>query len=430
MSKDFFKVIHNEINEIESHINVESYFYENIELWPIFRLGYYICKKKQISNYTKKSLFNRLISKIKTIYLRASFFLRKRAEINNISTLYIGSNSHRTSIDGKFINRYFNHLIDNKSMLIEYSNRLLKIDSNAIDLNMIIKDFKHLTVKHIKSLDKLEIDLKFLNLDNKIIEDTILFTLNVINYSTYFKAFLSNSVVSQIYFLSYYSSPALGICIAANELNIKTIEVQHGPIGKYHLAYCKLVKKRFKNFKAIPDEIHIWHDSYRKVVEDTFKSVVTTGNYYLNEHVTLNKKNKKNKILISLQPKDNILSQLYLNIITKFYSDCLIVLRLHPRIIISFKFKKQLKKLKKEHGIIISNPYRRALHEDLKDVFVHVTGYSGTTIEALSLGIDSLLIDIKAVHFFENFKNEEKIIFGHNMEINEIFKIIEKLKCS
>lgn len=430
MKEDFFNKIYCEINDLEHKINIESYYFNSIELWPIFRLGYYIYRKKMISRYSKQSTLKKIVDKFKRINLKFSYSFKRKINFDKIKTLYVGANTHRTLINGNYINRYFNHLLNDSSKLIEYNNRFNKLESGAVDIEFISRDYSYLTKSEIKSLNILKNDLISLNLDTKLINEVVKYTLSVINYCSYFESFLSTTKISKIYLLSYYSAPALGICIAANKLNIKTIEVQHGPISKFHLAYSMNFKKKLNSFKAIPDEIHLWHNSFEKIVSDSFKAFKTTGNYYLNEYIDTNRKSNRSKILISLQPKDGILPELYLNIILQFYNKYSIVLRLHPRINISNYLKKQIKNIRKIYGVTISNPYKIPLHEDLRDVFVHITGYSGTTIEALSLGITSLLVDQKANHFFENFIDEEKIIFCDKMSNKKIFQLIEKIKCS
>ena len=429
MIKDFFKRINNEITDIENSININKYFYDDINIWPMYRIGYFMFRKKEISNYNKISFF----LKIKNKLSRALIYLINNISNDNLSDdidcLYVGSNTHRTTIDGKFVNRYFNHLLNKNSRLIEYNNRLLKLERNTIDFNKIIINNKKIDSLNFKIVDNLTKDLSKILDDNEILDKVTIFVKNVLMYYSYSEIFLKRLNIKKIFFLSYYSAPALGLCIAANKLKIQTTEVQHGPIGKFHLAYCFNYKKLVKNLST-PNEIHIWHKSFKPILKNSFRKVNVTGNYYLNKYAKNINGHNPDKILITLQPKDSDLSNLIINIIKKFYCESKIVIRLHPRINISLDLKNKLNYVKKNYNVKISDPYMTPLHIDLKDTFVHITGYSGTSIEALSQNITTILLDKKANHFFENFINEEKMIFCDNLKENDVIKIIQKIKCS
>ena len=75
-------------------------------------------------------------------------------------------------------------------------------------------------------------------------------------------------------------------------------------------------------------------------------------------------------------------------------------------------------------GVKISDPYTTPLHKDFENCVLHLTGYSGTTVEASSMNIPSILYDPKAKFFFQNFDDDKFIFFDFRKNREENLKLI------
>ena len=69
-SSDGFILIKSIIINIEKKINVDSYKYSNIYIWPILRLAIYIYLKKQYNNHQSVSFSQKITAKLKSLLLR------------------------------------------------------------------------------------------------------------------------------------------------------------------------------------------------------------------------------------------------------------------------------------------------------------------------------------------------------------------------
>jgi hypothetical protein len=431
MKKDFFKIISEEVANFEKTNSLKELRYSGIELWPIIRIGYYMARKKQISNYLPPRKLSRFILRFKRLLLDYKYKFKKKS-LEGKTTLYFGANTYRVKLNNRRINRYFTHKIEEEAVLIEYDNSLLYLDKKSIDNRELI-DF--LLLK--KDREKISSDKLFINTLNifkpflgNLYSEVLSFTLSVLAFEKQYYKLMSVSTLKSIFLLSYYSAPALGATIAANKRNIKTVEVQHGPIGETHLAYSGSSFYNLSKSNVLPKHIHLWHECFIPYVRGTFNSIKVTGNYYLNTYKSNGSNKKKNKILISLQPKDSSgLENNYKDVLRSFKEDTQIIIRLHPRLVKSKILLKDIKYFKNQN-IKVSDPYKTPLHEDLNNSFIHLTGYSGTTIEALILGIPTILLDNKSSNFFYNLKNENIIHFCFGIKADNLIQLIKSYKPS
>lgn len=424
--EDFFEIISKEVEQIEGSSISTSIDFNEVSLWPILRIGFYMSRKRELSGYNNSKTTGKVVNHFKNYLVKKIIGFKSSYSIQNKTRLYFGANTHRSRLNGKFLNRYFSHKITNSSILIEYDNSILFLDKNSVDIWSLIQrsQFESEVLKLNQNSELQERLLYFKSIFKNLYEDVIAFTINVLAYQNLFKKLFEESSVEEIFFLSYYSAPSFGACIAANHLNIKTIEVQHGPIGKYHLAYSPGEYFDFKISKTTPYEIHLWHTNFLPVVNQMFYKSCVTGNYYLNEYrVAKMRTDMPLKILISLQPKDSNIPEIYQTVITEFKETYCLVIRLHPRIKKNKSLNSALRTYRKM-GIKISDPYSTPLHKDFENCVLHLTGYSGTTIEASSMNIPSILYDPKAKFFFQNFVDNKSIFFDFNKNREENLKLI------
>lgn len=144
------------------------------------------------------------------------------------------------------------------------------------------------------------------------------------------KAIIKKIKPDIIYLVDYYNHKNITICQVARELNIKTVELQHGPISQFSIQYC--FPKNIKRPKGFPDYFLFFGKNW--MYKDFFPIANTNqfsiGFYYLDERIQDLKNNYKEKDYICLISQPSISKTIlhYAKIISR--TGIKIVLRLHP----------------------------------------------------------------------------------------------------
>ena len=267
---NLFKELSDEIYFIENSLDVNSFKIGDIHLWPIFRLAYYIQRKKKKNNHTQNSLYKRIKNYLIFKYLGITFVKKYFNPLTK--TVFLGSNSQRIkNKHGVYVNKFFDKISSPIDHIIEYDNLIFNLDVNSKSLNSFISKLPRTHNKSLNEIKKISKEIKLISKKNIDFDRIELFVSNVLSYYEKIYPILKKSSINKVYVCSYYSQPALGFIIAANQLGIKTIEVQHGPIGEYHLAYSNWNKlPQNKKYLSIPDEIHIWHKNFNFYLSNIF----------------------------------------------------------------------------------------------------------------------------------------------------------------
>jgi hypothetical protein len=80
---------------------------------------------------------------------------------------------------------------------------------------------------------------------------------SILMFEKIFYYYLRFKYVREIFFTCFYSAENLGMILAAKKLGIKTYDIQHGVINKFHSAY----NSYDEELKFLPDELWLWSDS-------------------------------------------------------------------------------------------------------------------------------------------------------------------------
>lgn len=189
---------------------------------------------------------------------------------------------------------------------------------------------------------------------------------------------------------------------ACQELNIPSIELQHGIITKYNIGYVKTTES--ENRDCIPEYIFTYGDIFSSIIKNgslfAHEKVFTTGFLYIEEI-------RESPPSINNRLKDFI-SNFSINIlvtsqwpiadeIKKFVADILkelkkskqnvgIVFKPHPR------DWRDYSDMGKNENIFIADKYGD-IYEILKVIDIHSTAYSTSGLEALAFGKPNIFID-------------------------------------
>ena len=399
-----------EILDIENNFHVYNLQVNSELIWPILREHYI----SQLSGFSRESFFfspSFIINKIKSVlYGWQNWF--KKYDVICISS---AGGGYRRIIDEKYKNRFIDPIIEtigeDNVLLIEYPT--------TTHFSKHLTYTKHITSGWFLNLFITLISFLILNIRIKGIKvlDNIQREYNInVNDVSIIKIYLSEKYVYKLIFKLYKPKAVFLTCYygreaeirAAKELKIPVIEIQHGIIGPKHHAYNQKILTRdyypdylltFGNYKATnPSESFIFDKT----------QVYPIGNYYI-EYINnlgnvniLKKLTNKYNYTVAVTLQSTIEKELVNFIIEAATLDPCILYLLIPRQKID-----AISSLPNNVKIINSLNF----YEIMACVDFHSTVYSTCAIEAPSLGIQNILINIKgfAKDYYGDLLSDEKI---------------------
>lgn len=295
---------------------------------------------------------------------------------------------------------YFFFLIKRKefSILIQYLNFIKKNETNSVEFNLSDQFFLDL------------VDVIFWHL-------IFIFILKVHNPCY---------IISSCYFIS---SSNYGLFAAAKSLKIPSIEIQHGSITSH---YRNWIKCKSRNKLILPDYYLTWNSKQtEQFIKLKSPILPITGNnewirYSLNNNNFKNPtyKNSVKKYLFIHQYLDHEWNTRRLKLILDGLVNYQLFYILHP--LTSFTSKEYIKEFFKDSSYVtIFESQKINLMKLIYDSDCLITRYSASSIEAVDLDTNVLLIDEKSLHYFEDYTKENKMIFLNN--IKEIISFLNNL---
>jgi len=190
---------------------------------------------------------------------------------------------------------------------------------------------------------------------------------------------------------------------ACRELNIPSIELQHGIITKYHAGYVKVTES--ENRDCVPEYILTYGDEFTDIIRKGSlferEKVVTVGFPYLEEvkksppvvNDRLNDFVSKFTTTILVTSQWTVAEELknfFIELsekLKKINMDVGIVFKPHPR---DWRNYSDIEKIE---NMFIANKYDD-IYEILKVIDIHSTAYSTSGLEALAFGKPNIFIDV------------------------------------
>jgi hypothetical protein len=366
---------------------------ENIEDWVYLRIKI----GHELKNIYNQQFIKNRENKLKKIWEKIirlkNIFYGFKNWFKKYDYIFFSDSSERRFIDNSYKDKISDDIIDrlNNCLLIELPNP---------------NHYKNVHTKYIVSQSLLDflifiysIFLKiFISVENKQLDN--IFKREKININ-YKKIILKIKVETKLYKLLFliYKPKAIfincaycrfGVVKAAKDLGIKVIELQHGVINEAHYGYVSSIRLN-KNY--IPD-ILLSFGLYETTIKNfLIKYIIPIGSYYLNyiknnfkidKKLSLRIQKYKYVIGVSLQDQDweydGMLS--FIKKISKKNSDILYILI--PR--------RRRDSLPLSENVIIYDKldcYNIIMHCN-----IHMSLYSSCALEAPSLGIPNILINI------------------------------------
>jgi hypothetical protein len=316
--------------------------------------------------------------------------------VNNKCLIYVDYLDYHYVIKRKINQIKKMQIIDTKNekelrFLVDDLSRTFNVKLNA---NEIISNVRKIKIKHMTFYDHYTRILK--NLNPKIV-------IEVVSYN------FSRMVVNEI----------------CKELDIPTIELQHGTMGRYHIAYNYAEKMKLSTF---PDYVFLfgefWKDNTRFPIEDN-KIKVVGWPYYENK-VEIFKKNrtenkKKTILFISQGTIGKELSKVAIKVLDNIDKDSYrIIYKLHPGEYT--RWKNEYPWLLDSKLEVIDNN-ENDMHYYFSQSDIQVGVYSTALFEGLGYGLKTYIVKLYGYQYMEELYNKDLVVL-----VNDDLKIIEDIE--
>jgi len=364
---------------------------ESIEEWVYLRiaLGHQLKNndKNQISKQTSK--FNKLLKNIKIL---KNIFYGFRNWFRKYDYICFSDSAERRLINGIYKDKIMDDVIDrlNNVLLVElpnsqhYKNIYTKFKVSQSLLNMVIFIYKKISSHN---------EVKNKDIDNILIKEDIDFVYKNIIVNTQFEIKIYKMLFSmykpKVIFINC-AYCRCGVVKAARNAGIDVIELQHGVITKAHYGYISSIKL---NNSYLPTKLLSFGFNEYTMKNLLIKKVIPIGSYYLNylennfiiDRELLSKISSYKYIVgVSLQDADWEFDGMLSFIKNVALKDKNILYIIIPR--------KRRDGIKLFDNIMLYDKldcYNLILHCN-----IHVTLYSSCVLEAPTLGIPNIMIDI------------------------------------
>jgi len=428
----------------ENSLPVSKWEYQSIKLWPLIKICIFWTQyggNEQISQKktSLKSAIITLLSALKADVI-ISFFAYKTTRIPKTDILFSGYSGHRTVWREQFFNRYFDPIMDSlydemglETLLCEYETKEdieYYKEQRVVEVNGFRKYFRFLSSKPQLELQNLEgyddfiADLlSVITIEEKTLVKKIIDQIEeVLCWKLLWNKVLQEAKPKMVFVLCYYNIKMSGLILAARELGIQTVDMQHGGQGDLHVAY-NYENIPEEGFNMLPHYFWVWDNHSEqnlvKNISGTGHHAVLGGNPWITflQNQDFNVELGSRKIIIyTLQTIFNqILPDYIIDAVKNTPSNFCWWLRLHPRA--SEKQKDDLKDLLSQHGLLdaikIDDSKEIPLPAILAKATVHLSHFSGSVIEAslMNVPLNVVVGDEGKQFFFDLIQKDEAVYY-------------------
>lgn len=450
--------------KIENDFPVDEWSIDNIDIWPILRVKFFLILVSSLENSNTKD-------KYKPVEVKKKYFIieklnsllnvdkkRAKAKLNKLTKvdfLFGSAFIYRSNYREESFMKFADPLMDfseKKSLAIEHSplhyydrENIYKKDRVAflyelLDYTLLSKSRKKRLLRdkdfNLPDYDKF---LSLISTKDEFSEKKDQFNFNALKYlinrfhdfEDIYTEIINITQPKVVFTICHYSFQSVVLNYVANKKSIKTIEIQHGPQSEVHLGYASWSKLPENGFNTLPKVFWNWDNySYNEMSKwanfDKQHSCFVGGNPWV-DLLKSNNNVEKTIVLYSLQNlhfdhlfPDYIIEQIKS---TKNYDWWL---RLHPRqteyldeLVVFFKTKGI------DHLVNIKEATELPLPEILNRTKIHITNFSGCTLESASYEVPTIIIDERGFDAFKDIIMEKKAFYITTS--NEFAEVFNKL---
>jgi len=410
---------------LEEKYNLLDFEIEGVKPWQAHRIEIYYELGRRCGVFEKE--FSRGMSKYKKIIsllklLKNSLLYNPLKNLYNVDKL-IFSHPRSKNIDNKPVDIYTHFLIQDlqKSHIsfIEYEEHYLgshireyKKEKRYLDYITLYRNIKNRFIKinlsdsHLRFLDKLNDEIeKSLNIKFNIKSILLNRVKKFIPTYRIYKKILEKTSPKEIYVVVSYGRAEL--IQAAKDLNIKTIELQHGTFSQYHLGYSYPNRKSLDYF---PDEFYVWNNYWKNLIELPIPNEnvkIYPFKYLENEKSKYQCDKIQNQMVVLCQGGlTNRIAKKILDNIEKF-NKYKIIFKLHPEEYGKSNKYENLMKLKSILNITIVENVN--LYELLARSEYQAGVFSTALYEGVEFGCKTILFNLPGIEYMDKFIKMYKV---------------------
>ena len=407
---------------LEDKYDLINFEIDEVKIWQYLRMEIYyelaekigVLEKRHESQKTTSILLMNAFSLLKNLFIANPFFSSKR----NIDTL-IFTHSRSKKINNKFEDIYTYYLSDElKGRKQNYlcfekpfqANHIRSRDKHTQYLDFILsasvlygKLYKIKQKKHLLFIQNIEKEI--FEATNISIDLSSLFKHNIGRFKLANKLYLmlfKKLKPKVIYSVATYSY--LGDMIAAaKSLRIKTIELQHGVVSKYHMGYSFSKKQKLLYYA---DEFYSWGKFWNSSVQNAFDQIHVKGFEYFRNNKTANDivKKSKNVLILSQAALGQKIMQETLKYMDSF-SGYQILYKLHPEEYQMYKSYSDYKTLSLHKNIQFIEECN--LYEMMAKSEVQIGVFSTALYEGLGLSCNTFLYNLNGMEYMQDLIDSE-----------------------
>jgi len=376
-----------------------------------------------------KAFFNYLNSVIKY-----NLFLKK-----NKTEILIFNHPRRQKDGNYFLDIHTDPLLKelNKKFIVLESSYSLEHFKPAPTKNLIYIDwleFPYRVLANLKNLELTNRDSLLINdIVNKIKKEFNLVNEKIIYYTLERLIKRYNILKNGVKKLILKYKPKMLIVVdsytiihrlaieQAKKLSIPTIELQHGVMGPYHIAY---KFKNLINIKSFPDYIFVWGNHWKKNTKFPVKkeNIKVTGFPYLEskkKSLIFNKEfREKNILIISGGINQKTLSQLIISCLkTKKLDEYRFIYKLHP-----IEYRDAMKtypELYSNKNIQVIDNNNKSIYDFFAISEFQIGVFSTALFEGLAFGLKTIIVKLPGWEYMESIQGKAAVFVTTKDELVE-----------
>ena len=458
--------IMNAINQMEDDNPVDRWMMRGIHVWPIIRViisdSLFGFSSKSSASQTVFSVPGKSLTEIisnNVPFLEASLDNFRLARPEKYDAVFLSVAQYRTLLKNHWYDRHCDPIIDQLtdmdkvSFVMEYAanNRfLLPRYRPAFSIQHMIAFTRlkslMLASSGVKELSRLEgfdnfcrhLALYGVTLKRDYLARAIIYIRLMADY---FKSILEPMMPQYAFVACYYGLTSLAYVLACNELQIRSVDIQHGVQGELHFGYGRWHKVPACGYNVLPANFFCWNREDADAINrwsgrtSTHKAVAV-GNQWLNawrrdsdivqfydKLFTSNPGFNKFNILIALQLE---LPNWIFEVIANSPADWTWWVRLHPAIEYGRKVEEAFS-VPRDSKVIIKEATELPLPALLRHVSCHVTTNSSVTVEAGYFGVPTILLDETGKQYYRQYiENGQAEYVETGAAFLEVLRRIEK----
>jgi len=437
----------NIINEIEDKFPVNKWVIDKIHIWPLIRIElqfklYYsqLSKPKKTIKLIRYIIrFNQTVKNFfKYAYAYMADFRHNATIDGPVDVVFLANSRYSTLLKGLYYDRICEPFIDvfqninMKTLTLEYRYFIPRhrpsvfithwIDYSGIKNMFLRKKPKPENEKLESFYDFIKIlESKNYGIINPNIQDLRYQVKMILEISRYFKKIFNKVKPSVAFIANYYSSIGFAFNHACRQAGIPSVDLPHGMVGEYHLAYGQWNKVPEGGYELLPLVFWCWSKEEANAIlrwnkfVSSFHRPFVGGNlwlnlwrdqnkdivkYYDNQIMQMKVNTKKSVFILYTFDKDYGIPEWIFNVI-KLYSESFHWwIRIHPS---QTTEREVVRGFLKKHNITnfeLDLPTVFPLTALLRHADIHITASSSTVIEAEYFGVPSIVTHEDGITFY------------------------------